>query len=649
MKFYESRKFIFIGIVVAITAIFSARLFYLQLVAQDYQQFAEENFLRKKIIYPSRGLIYDRNGKILVANETVYDLMVNPSKVKNIDTGVFCNLLNITKKSYKNRLREARNYSYYRPSVFIKQVSQETYGKFQERLYNFRGFYGRPRTARQYPRKVAPHVLGYLGEVTKEELDDENDFYKIGDYKGISGLEKSYENVLRGEKGVEHILVDALNRKKGGYMNGELDIPSRSGKDLLTTLDINLQQYGKRLMKNKIGSVVAIEPKTGEILAMVSSPSYDPNKLVGRKRANNFQALASDPFKPLYNRTITASYPPGSTFKPLMASLALSDGVLKRTTTIRCDNGTYIGGLRVGCHEHESPADLHYSIVTSCNSYYVHTFSRFIDQDTFGTVKAGYKNWYQNVHQFGFGKSLGIDLPNEKKGTLPKASYYDKVYGEGRWKAPTIISLGIGQGELGSTTLQLANYASIFANRGYYYTPHLGKKVAGKDTSYQKTFEKHNAPVDSTYFEPIVEAMYDVVEKGTGRYYGQIDGIEVCGKTGTAQNPHGDDHSLFIAFAPKDNPQIAVAAIIENAGYGSVWAAPTNTLMIEQYLKDTVERKNVEKKILEANFIEKTQEQDAPTDTTEDADSDQAITPSDTVQYNNNGSGATDTASTQEN
>ncbi len=647
MKFYESRKFILIGVMIAIAAIFTARLFYLQIVAQDYQQFAEENFLQKKIIYPSRGLLYDRNGKVLVANKTVYDLMVNPSKVKEIDTGVFCELLNITKESYKKRLSEARRYSYYRPSIFIRQVSQETYGKLQERLFNFRGFYGRPRTARQYPRKVAPHVLGYLGEVTNEELGDESDFYKMGDYRGISGLEKSYENVLRGEKGVEHILVDALNRKKGSYMNGELDIPSKSGKDLLTTLDVNLQQYGEKLMKNKIGSVVAIEPQTGEVLAMVSSPSYDPSKLVGRERADNFQKLANDPLKPLYNRTITATYPPGSTIKPLMASIGLSSGVLETSTTIPCDNGTYIGGLRLGCHEHRSPADLHYSIVTSCNSYYVHTFNRFINQDKFETVEEGYNNWYQKVHQFGFGKSLGIDLPNEKKGSLPQASYYNEVYGEGRWKAPTVISLAIGQGEMGSITLQLANYASILANRGYYYTPHLGKKIEGEEANLKQTYEKHTVSVDTTQFEPVVEAMYDVIEKGTGRYYGQIEGIDVCGKTGTVQNPHGDDHSLFIAFAPKENPQIAVAVIIENAGYGSVWAAPTNTLMIEQYLKDTVERKQIEDRILEANFVEKIHDQEAPADTSEEADIDQAITPSDTVQYINDEGEAVDTAANQ--
>lgn len=631
MKIYDSRKYIFIGIAVVIAGIFIARLSYLQLVADDYKQFAEENFLQKKIIYPSRGLIYDRNGDILVANETVYDLMVNPSQVQDMDTTRFCDILNISEESFKKRLTQAKRYSYYRPSVFIKQLSQATYGKFQERIYDFRGFYGRPRTARKYPEKVAPHLVGYLGEVTKEELASGEDFYKMGDYKGISGLEKSYEEILRGEKGVRHVLVDALNRNQGSYLSGELDIPSESGKDLITTLETDLQKYGETLMQNKIGSLVAIEPQTGEILAMVSSPTYNPNKLVGRERADNFQNLATDPNKPLFNRTITASYPPGSTFKPLMAVLGLSDGVLSESTTISCDNGTYISGLRIGCHEHTSPADLHYSIVTSCNSYYVHTFNRFINQDTFETVQDGFNNWYKKVSRFGFGKQLGIDLPNEKKGELPTASYYNEVYGEGRWGASTIISLGIGQGEIGATTLQLANYATVLANRGYYYTPHLGKIIKGSDTAYQKNYERHNLKTDSAHFEPVVDAMYDVVEEGTGRYYGQIEGIKVCGKTGTAQNPHGEDHSLFIAFAPKDDPEIAVGAIIENAGYGSTWAAPANTLMIEKYLKDTVERKQVEQRILDANFIEKEEAEEEEAETT--TESDESITASDTVRY----------------
>ncbi len=647
MKLYESRKFLVIGIVVLIGAIFVARLFYLQLVADDYKQFAEENFLQKKIIYPSRGLIYDRNGEILVANETVYDLMVNPSKVqKDIDTAKFCDLLNITRKAFKKRLKKARQYSYYRPSVFLKQVSQETYGKFQERLYKFRGFYGRPRTARKYPYKVAPHVLGYLGEVTKKELDSESDFYQIGDYKGISGLEKYYEKILRGEKGVRHVLVDALNRTKGSYLDGELDIPSKSGNDLVTTLDVSLQQYGERLMENKIGSIVAIQPKTGEILAMVSSPTYDPNKLVGRERAKHFNRLAGNVNKPLFNRPITASYPPGSTIKPLMAVIGLQNGVLKENTTIPCDNGTYIGGLRVGCHEHLSPADLHYSIVTSCNSYYIHTFSRLINQDTFETVESGYKNWYKQLVNFGLGKKLGVDLPNEKKGDLPKASYFNKLYGEGRWRAPTIISLGIGQGEMGATTLQLANYASIIANRGYYITPHLRKRVVGRDTISKKQFKKHKVKPDSSTFEPIVNAMYDVIEEGTGRYYGQVQGLKVCGKTGTAQNPHGKDHSLFIAYAPKDDPEIAIGTIVENSGYGSVWSAPISTLMIDQYLTDSInpKRKWIEKKMLEANFVDKKkesekQEEVAGTRETDTIES-ESITPSDTVRYENNNEGA---------
>lgn len=635
MEALSSRKYLFIGAVTIVGLILIARLFYLQVVQDTYKQFAENNYLQKKIVYPTRGLIYSRNQKMLVANKTVYDIMVTPSKVKGIDTSLFCDILGITRKEYEQRLKKAQRYSYYKASLFLKQLSQRRYAKFQERNFAFKGFYARPRTVRTYPHGVAPHTLGYMGEITRQQLSEKDNFYRSGDYIGISGLEKQYEQQLRGQKGAKYVVVDALNRQQGSYLDGELDVPAKPGNDIITTLDMDLQRYGERLMEDKIGSVVAIEPESGEVLAMVSSPSYNPNRLVGRKRAANFRKLALNPNKPLFNRTITATYPPGSTFKPLMAILGLQDTVLRRETRIACNHGTYVGGLRVGCHAHKSPANLHGAIVHSCNSYFVHTFKRFIEQDRFGSAEEGYKQWYDYIRDFGLGKPLGIDLPTEQSGNLPKPSYYNNLYGEGRWKAPTIISLGIGQGEITTTTLQLANSAAIVANRGFYVTPHLVDSVNKNGRRIKKSFTKHKLPFDSASVQPAVEGMRDVVKEGTGRYYAQVPDVKVCGKTGTAENPHGDDHSLFIAFAPLKDPKIAVAAIIENSGYGSVWAAPTNSLMIEQYLTDTIKRKWVEKRLLEANFIEQPDTVDQETDvqSTDAEDVPESITPSDTLDY----------------
>ncbi len=635
MDLFASRKYLFIAGVGLVSLIMIARLFYIQVTEDAYQQFAENNYLQKKLLYPARGLIYDRNGKILVANKTVYDLMVTPSKVKGIDTALLCKILNITRRGYKQRMQEAKRYSYYRSSVFLKQLSQKRYAKLQERNFAFSGFYARPRTIRTYPYGVAPHTLGYMGEITRQQLSKKGDYYGLGDYIGISGLEKEYESMLRGKKGSKYVVVDALNRQQGSYLDGKLDVPAKPGNDIITTLDLDLQRYGERLMKGKIGSVVALEPETGEVLAMVSSPSYNPNRLVGRQRASNFQKLAQNTNQPLFNRTITATYPPGSTFKPLMAVLGLQDTILRPSTRIPCNHGTYVGGLRVGCHAHKAPADLRGSIVNSCNSYYVHTFKRFLEQDRFNSVEASYKQWYDYIQDFGFGQKLGIDLPTERAGGLPKASYYNKLYGEGRWKAPTIISLGIGQGEISTTTLQLANAAAIMANRGYYVTPHLLDSVIKNGKRVEQSYTKHVLPFDSTSIQPVVKGMRGVVEEGTARYYGQVPGVEVSGKTGTAENPHGDDHSLFIAFAPSNDPEIAVAAIIENSGYGSVWAAPTNTLMIEEYLTDTIKRKRIEKRIVKANFIQEpdTAKKKKASQESDEMEAPSSITPEDTLEY----------------
>lgn len=601
---FDQRKYTIITAICILGLIYISRLFYLQVLDKEYVYFAEENALQKKIITPARGLIYDRNGNILVTNETVYDIMVIPSQVKPFDTVAFARLLNIKIPDIRKKLAEAEKYSRYKPSLFLRQLSIKSYGKLQERLYEFRGFYAKESTTRKYPYKTAPHVLGYLGEVEQDKIDN-SDYYKLGDYIGISGLEKEYENLLRGEKGVEHVLVDVLNREQGTYLNGELDKPAKAGFDIVSTIDVNLQQYGEKLMQNKKGSIVAIEPSTGEILAMVNSPSYDPNLLIGRNRAKNYARLQNDENKPLFNRATSAMYPPGSTFKLVQALIGLDEGVIDENTKFSCHGGYFIPGLKVGCHHHKSPVSLEYSIVTSCNAYYCNVFRYIIDQDKFKNTAEAYDHWRKKVASFGMGVDLQVDLPSEKDGILYTSQYYDNLYGENRWKSPTIISLAIGQAEVSLTPLQLANFVSVIANHGYYVTPHLLKGVVNRNITSQKLFEKHYADVDTSYFPFIVEAMYQVVERGTGRWYAKVNGIDICGKTGTSQNPHGEDHSIFIAFAPKDHPKIAVATVVENAGFGSTWAAPIASLMIEKYLTDTITRPRIEQRILEGDFITK--------------------------------------------
>lgn len=602
MDQFTARKYVIMFLVLTLSLLFVLRLFYLQAIDKDFKQFAEENILQKRYIYPPRGVIYDRHGNVLVSNETVYDLMVVPNKVNPFDTASFCEIINISREAVRKQLRSARAYSPFKASVFVKNLSVQTYGVLQERLYEFRGFYSRSRTNRKYPNRVAPHVLGYLGEVEHKDINKAEGYYHLGDLKGKSGLEKYYEKELRGKKGVRNILVDALNREQGTYLDGELDIPSEPGQDLKTTLDYSLQAYGEKLMEHKLGAIVAIVPQSGEVLSMVSSPEYDPGLLAGRSRSNNFKKLLNNKYKPLLNRAIAGLYSPGSTFKLIMGVLGLDEGVISKSTQFNCNNGYYIPGLHIGCHEHRSPVAFNYSIITSCNAYYCNVFRHLIDQDKFSSVASGYQHWRKRVKNFGFGNKLGIDLPGEKQGILYSARYYDKLYGKGRWKSPTILSLAIGQSEISITPLQLANLSCIIANRGYYVEPHFVKDIQGK-VSEKASFEKHFVKVDTQKFELLGDAMYDVVEKGTGRWYAKVPGIEICGKTGTVENPHGEDHSVFIAFAPKDNPKIAVAAIIERAGFGSMWAAPVASLMIEKYLNKKIVRKRVEKRILEKNFI----------------------------------------------
>ena len=606
MDTYAIRRNI-IGVIVVITAlIFLVRLFFIQAVDQSYQLSATNNVVRQITQYPARGLIYDRNGELLVYNQAAYDIMVTPQHLEAFDTTAFCNILDIDQAYLIKKLKEAKDYSNFKPSVFLKLVSSETYAKLQEQLYKFPGFFVQPRTVRQYNYDGAAHLLGYIGEVN-DRLVDTNDYYKSGDYVGVSGIEESYEEALRGQKGMKAYLVDVHNRIKGSYRDGMFDQEAEAGSDLTTTVDMELQQYGEKLMHNKIGSIVAIEPKTGEILASISTPSYDPGLLVGRQRSKNFKKLDSDTLNPLFNRALMARYPPGSTFKVVNALIGQEEDVVNRGTTYECHGGFRVGNFFMGCHNHPSPQDLVGSIKVSCNAYYANVFKRILQDPEFDNVSSAFTNWKRYLESLGLGQRLNTDLPNEASGFLPSVNYYNRYYGENRWNYLNVISLAIGQGELGITTLQLANMTSLIANKGFYYTPHVVKQIEGEQTIDSRFREKHQSLIDSVNFEPVIEGMDLAVngEPGTGSTArtASIEDITVCGKTGTAENPHGKDHSIFIAFAPKEDPKIALAVYIENGGFGATWAAPVAKLMIEKYLQREISVKWWEDYVLEANLL----------------------------------------------
>lgn len=602
MNLFSDRKYVISAIFITLVVIFLLRLFYIQVIDDRYKLAANDNALRHKIEYPERGVIYDRNGKILVYNEAAYDLMVIPKRVKQIDTVDLCRLLDITKEEFVEKMKElkGKKFSSFRPEIFESELSLETYATLQEKLYKFPGFFVQARTLRKYPMKIASHALGYVGEVD-EKLIKDNPYYRQGDNMGLSGIEKSYEVPLRGQRGVKIVMVDVYNREKGSFEGGKYDTASVLGRSLTSTIDADLQQYGEKLMQNKVGSIVAIEPKTGEILAMLSSPTYDPNLLVGRVKSKNYRHMLVDTLKPLYNRATMAKYPPGSTFKLVNALIGQQEGVINGTTLFSCSRGFHFGGLTVGCHPHASPVNLLFSITTSCNSYYCNTFKNILQK--YPKTQIGFSVWRKHVLSFGLGQKFPVDLPQESKGNVPTVKYYDKYHGAGRWNAITVISLAIGQGEMGVTPLQMANYCATIANRGWFYTPHIIKKVEGGtiDTLYKR---KRFTTVEERYFTPVVEGMRNVVLNGTGRI-SQLDSLTICGKTGTAQNPHGKDHSIYICFAPMNNPKIAIAVYVENAGFGAAWAAPIASLMLEKYLRREVKRPEMEQRILDANLLPK--------------------------------------------
>jgi penicillin-binding protein 2 len=594
---YINRKYIVIALIILASAGLLVRLFYLQVIKDSYRLSADNNVLRYVTQYPARGLILDRKGKIVVSNQAAYDLMVIPSQVsKNIDTSAFCSLLGIDNKFFAEKMKEAKNYSWRASSIFLKQLSAATYAGFQEKLFLYPGFYVQPRTLREYTKPVGAHLLGYVSEVD-ENLIKKDPYYKPGDYIGKLGIEGEYEKVLRGKRGVKIQLVDVFSRVKGSYSNGAFDTLAVQGADITSSIDLDLQEYGERLMKNKRGSIVALEPSTGEVLALVSSPTYDPGLLVGRVRSENFSRLQEDSLQnPLFNRALMASYPPGSTFKPVNGLIGLQEGVITEQTPFACHNGY----LFVECHSHSSPVSLIGAVSTSCNAYFCQTFRRVIENPKYNTYRDAYLKWRDYITQFGFGTRLGTDFVNELSGNIPSAGYYDNIYGKDRWKALTVISLAIGQGEVGTTPLQLANYTAAIANRGYFYTPHIVKAI-GSGKIDERFLTRHDISIDRENFEKVILGMESAVNEGTSTVAKMKD-ITVCGKTGTAQNPQGKNHAVFIAFAPKENPRIAIAVLVENAGFGATYAAPIATLLIEKYLKGEISNKALEKRMLDLDL-----------------------------------------------
>ena len=583
----EYRRYVIAGVAIFIVTVYIIRLFTLQIMSDDYKKNADSNAFLKKVEFPARGVISDRNGKLLVYNQNAYDIMVVMNEEKGrLDTTEFCNSLGITKEFFIKRMEEIKDrnknpgYSRFTQQLFMSQLSEKEFSVFQEKIYRFPGFYVQRRSVRQYTMPYAAHVLGDVAEVAADI--EEDSYYQPGDYIGKMGVEKSYEKQLRGEKGVQIMLRDAHGRIQGSYMNGKFDRRPVPGKDLTLSLDIKLQALGERLLEGKIGSIVAIEPSTGEVLCMVSSPTYDPRTVTGRKRGKMHAMLSRNPWKPLLNRSIMGMYPPGSTFKTTQGLTFLTEGIIGPGTSFPCHHGFYCRGLHVGCHGHASPISLVPAIGTSCNGYFCWGLYYMLgNRKKYKNVQEGMNTWRDYMVSMGFGYKLGIDLSGEKRGLIPNAQYYDKAY-RGSWNALTVISIAIGQGEVLLTPLQIANLGATIANRGYFYTPHVVKKVKGEQLE-AKFREKHYTKASRRAYEYIVAGMRRAVTGGTCRAADRAD-YEVCGKTGTAQN-HGQDHSIFMGFAPMNNPKIAIAVYVENGGFGADYGVPIGALMMEQYIK----------------------------------------------------------------
>ncbi|WP_053990145.1 penicillin-binding protein 2 [Mangrovimonas sp. TPBH4] len=596
------RKLLLFSTVLLVGIIFIARLFYLQVYNQTAYNLLEDNAIRKVYDYPKRGYVYDRNGTLLVANQPSYDVMVIPREVEPLDTLEFCNLLKITKEDFTRLYDKAYHYSPRLPSVFVPQLSKKDYAILQEKMRKFEGFYIQKRSLRDYQTSIGANVLGDIGEVNNAIIKKQP-YYKMGDLIGKQGVEISYEEVLRGVKGIKFIQKDRFNRNIGPYKDGIYDTLPQPGKDITITIDAKLQEYGELLMKHKRGGIIAIEPSSGEILTMVSAPSYNPNLLVGRDRSKNFTRLYRDTLaKPLYDRGLQAMYPPGSPFKVLNALIGLQEGVVTPKDRFTCNHGYRYGNRKMGCHGHSGIANMDIGIYKSCNTYFANVYRRIMDK--YETPAQGMDVWSNHIKSFGLGDYLGYDLRIGQPGKIPDASTYDRAYGKNRWYTTFTLSNAIGQGEVLTTPIQLANMAAAIGNRGFYYTPHIIKEIEN-DTIDSKYLTRHNTTIDKVHFEPVIQGMFDVYNKGTAEYL-QVPGIEICGKTGTAENftkidgvkTQLTDHSIFVAFAPKDDPKIAIAVFVENGYWGSRFAGRIASLMIEKYLRGTISRTDMENWIL---------------------------------------------------
>ncbi len=603
MKDYslENRKYVIGGVAILIVTVYILRLFSLQITSDDYKKSADSNAFLKKVDFPSRGVIRDRNGQLLVYNQPAYDIMVVMNEAKDhLDTLEFCQTLGISREEFDQRMATIKDktknpgYSRFTQQIFMNQLSDKDFSVFQEKMYRFPGFYVQRRTIRQYQYPYAAHVLGDVAEVSPADIE-EDDYYQPGDYIGKQGVERSYEHQLRGVKGVQILLRDAHGRIKGSYMNGALDRRPVPGKNLTLSIDYKLQALGERLLEGKIGAIVAIEPKTGEVLAMVSSPTYDPKLMVGRKRSKSHLELSRDTWKPLLNRSIMGLYPPGSTFKTSQGLTFLTEGIISPQTTYPCYHGFVFKGLRVGCHGHASPLSLVPALSTSCNGFFCWGLYHMIgNKQKYGTVQKAMDTWRDYMVSMGFGYKLGLDLPGEKRGLIPNAKFYDKAY-KGSWNGLTIISISIGQGEVLLTPLQIANLGATIANRGYFLVPHVVKKVEGEplDTTFTR---RHYTMASREAYDYVVQGMRSSALGGTCHALAHYD-FMACGKTGTAQNK-GHDHSVFMGFAPMDDPKIAIAVYVENGGWGATYGVPIGGLMMEQFihgkLSEASERKATE-------------------------------------------------------
>ena len=608
IKEYSGRFYVLLMAVIIMTVIFITRLFFLQISSNSYKESADNNAFLRKTFYPARGIIYDRNDKLVVYNQPTFDVMIIMQEAKGLDTLDLCNTLGITKERFIKRIAEIKNrrfnpgYSSYTPQTFMNQLSAQECGVFLEKLYKFPGFSVQNRIVRKYAYPNAAHVLGNIGEVSKGDIKADA-YYVQGDYSGRSGIEKSYEKELRGKKGVEILLRDAHGRIKGHYANGQKDQSPVSGKNLKLSIDMELQAYGEKLMQNKRGSIVMIEPETGEVLCMVSAPTYDPSMLVGRQRGKNNALLEKDPLKPLFDRSMMAGYPPGSTFKPLQGLIFLQEGIIDANTLYTCFHGYPFRGGKPACHGHFSPLGLVPALATSCNAYFCWGLREMLDKRKHHpSIQEAFEVWKNHVVSLGYGYKLGIDLPGEKRGYIPNSKVYDKIYG-GRWTSSTIISIAIGQGEILATPLQICNFTATIANRGHFITPHVVKEIQNEqlDTLYTN---KRYPTIQRNHYDLIVEGMRAAVLHGTC-IGANIPNIEVCGKTGTSENPHGKDHSIFSGFAPKENPKVAICVFVENAGFGATYAVPIGRLMMEKYMNDTisVESERQEERIINTQIL----------------------------------------------